>query len=49
MLIVVGTMSEAGRHGKAMPDRAEAGTLVWPKLLAPQHNEIPDIEMEQVW
>ena len=29
----VGMMSDAGRHGKAMLDRATAGTMLWPKLL----------------
>jgi hypothetical protein len=49
VMLGVETMSEAGRHGRAMPKKAEAGTEVWLLSPRPQHIVVPAAEREQVW
>ena len=44
----VGIVSVAGRHGKAILDRAMAGTEVWPKVFQPQHKAPPASDRVQV-
>ena len=56
VIVGVATMRDAGRQGRAMPDKAMAGTMLWPKLgspvfvtPAPQQVAPPDADRVQVW
>ena len=47
--VMDGVSLGAGRHGKATPEREEAGTVVWPKSFLTQHSGTPASDKEQVW